>query len=177
MQFISPAGHGKNVSSSHPPPEFVQAQGIQTGPQSHLMLKAHWRIQRFPQRVHMCYMCFCSKRIFMFLMFNKYIFHRNVLCSSCYSYFLSSKSLIHTLFLFSSARIESPNALFEGHFYYIYKHSIEVILSKLNLKSITPNVCFGSCLRLTSRIILSRIILQLHIILYLKLMSLSSEVP
>ena len=88
------------------PLEFVQAQGIQTGPQSHLMLKAHWRDQKFPKRVHMCYMCFCSTRASMLPMFNLFIFRHNVLCSSGFSYFhLVDLLIIHFWIFFSKYRI------------------------------------------------------------------------
>ena len=106
MQFISPAGHGKNVSSSHPPPGLIKTQGIQASLQSHLVFKAHWRIQRFPQRVHSCYMCFCSTRTFMLPMFNLFIFRHNVLCSSGFSYFhLVDLLVIHFWIFFSKYRI------------------------------------------------------------------------
>ena len=88
------------------PPELIQTQGIQASLQSHLVFKAHWRIQRFPQRVHMCYMCFYLTLLSMLPMFNLFIFRHNVLCSSGFSYFhLVDLLVIHFWIFFSKYKI------------------------------------------------------------------------
>ena len=69
LNNTSPALPSKDVSSSHSTSRSSPNSENSSCSTVTLDVQAHWKIQRSPIRVHMCYLCFCSTLAFMLLKF------------------------------------------------------------------------------------------------------------